>query len=169
MTADSGDIQGRIVARPRRARRNGLTLIECLVATAILSIVVLGVCYVGVAGQQHLRASDVALRAVRLAEQLMEEVESRSYSGAGSTRSDWHMDDYNGFSESAGTLKDFTGTLYADATDQAYSRSVTVAAGSVTIAELGNFTRAGKTVTVTVRHTGGLQWRVVRFIPQPAN
>ena len=161
----------------RRISRGGLTLVECLVALTVLSVALLAVSYMAVAGHQHVGYADDASRASRLAKDLVEEIVSKAYvepGGAGGfgpesgeTRRDQFddVDDYNGYSESAGRLADPTGARYPDA-EQAFSRSVTVTPTSQAVADLGR-TIAGVTVTVTVRNSPGVQWQVERFIPAP--
>lgn len=137
-------------------------------AMVVLSIAVLGLSYAATAGYQHLQQGENAARAIRLAEHLMEEIASRSYAGSGSSRADWHVQDYDGYLEAAGDLHDFSGKAYP-ASDQRYFRSVSVTADSVTANELGHLTLAGKCVTVTAGLTATSQWQLTRFIPEPVS
>ena len=158
-------------------RRFGLTIVECLIAMTILSMVVLVTCHVLVAGQEHIRYGDRIATAARLGNDMLEEIASREYCDpntptnfgpeAGETRAQFNdADDYNGYAESAGSLRDFAGNVYpADA--QAFSRSVTVTATTQTIADLSR-SFPGLSVVVTVRAANGDQWQFSRFIPEPA-
>ena len=157
--------QHSVILRP--VRRMGLTLVECLLAVLILSVAVLGMSYATTSGHEHLHHSDTRLRAIRVAEHLMEEIQSRPYDGSGGIRSEFCIDDFNGFAEDAGGLADFSNTPY-DEEDQAFSRSATVVAANLVVPELENVIIPGKTVTVTVSSMAGSQWVISRFIPEPA-
>lgn len=162
--------------RPSRTRpghamtfhASGLTLVECMMAMTVLSIAVLGLSYVATAGHQHLQQAENASRAIRLAEHLMEEMASRQFDGNGVSRSDWHLQDYDGFIEASGNLRDFTGTLYPD-DDQRFFRSVSMTDATETVAELGSMTLSGKRVTVTAGLSGSHQWQLIRFFPEPVS
>lgn len=146
----------------------GLTLIECMFATAVLATAVLGLCHVVVAAHAHLQQGEHASRAVRLAEHLLEEIASRPYDTPGASRASWSVADYDGLSEQPGELRDFTGALH-DAKNQMFSRQVTVSPCNTLVPELDNLTLAGMQVEVTVSHEGGMSWRMTRFIPQPVS
>ncbi len=146
--------------------RNALTLVECVLAMVVLSIGVLGMVYATTAGHHHLHGSDLQLRAVRLAEHLLEEIHARPYSGSGIGRASFCVDDYDGFSEDPGQVRSFTGELYGDH-DQIFSRSVTVTAANETVADLDGASIPGKTVTVTVQDSRGVNWSLSRFICEP--
>jgi MSHA pilin protein MshD len=161
---------------PSRFRRGGLTLVECMVALTVLSVALMAVTTLAVAGHQHLGYADETSRASRLAKDLVEEIVSKSYVEPGggvfgpedgeTSRDRFDdVDDYNGYSEPAGRLADPAGAPYGEA-EQAFSRRVAVAVSSETVPELGR-TIAGLTVTVSVRNSRGVQWQVVRFIPAP--
>jgi MSHA pilin protein MshD len=154
-----------------------MTLVECLVATTILSATLLAVSYTVVAGNQNAIAADRASRAARVARDILEEVSSKAYQDPDQTpvfgpepgeiaRAQYDdVDDYNGYAVTAGQLVDATGSLYL-AEDQVFSVSVAVTAGQQNIAELGG-TIDGLLVTVAVRHTSGEQWSFTRYIPKP--
>jgi MSHA pilin protein MshD len=156
----------------------GLSLVECLLAIAILAGTVLAVTYTVVAANHQTRYADRAARAARLGRDLLEEIAARSYAdpnqtpGFGTESGETQrtlfddVDDYNGYQEAAGALKDAGGTLYAT-DDQVFSRAVTVAAASNTLGTLGSF--AGLRVTVVVTHSSGETWTFVCFVPQPAS
>lgn len=152
-----------LATRPRQA---GLMLMECLLAITVLSVAVLGVTYVAVAGQKHLQHSELSVHAIRLAEHLMEEIVSRPYAGSGASRGSWHQLNYHNFTEEPGELEDFTGELYAGL-DQQFSRQVTIASTSISVPQLEGITLAGRTVTIVVTHQQGKHWRISQFIPEP--
>jgi len=135
-------------------------------AIIVLSIAILGIAYTTTAGHRHLQFSDERLRAIRLAEQLMEEIQSRPYSGSGADRSSFSVDGYNGFHESAGALKDFAGVLYGPA-DQNYNRSVDVFVDSKTVVGWEASVIPGKTVVITIQDLNGAEWHLSRFIAEP--
>jgi hypothetical protein len=137
-----------------------------MVAMVILSMAVLAVNYTTTAGHQHLDLSEKRLRAVRLAGDLLEEIVSRPYAGAGADRSTFCVDDYNGFQEAPGELKQASGTLYGGE-DQQCGRVASVTATTITVSELENAVIPGKTVTVTVSDADGHEWELSRFIPEP--
>jgi len=60
--------------RGLRFRRRGITLVETLIASTILASASLTVTYAVVAGQTQARSSESILRAVDLAEDLMDEI-----------------------------------------------------------------------------------------------
>lgn len=143
----------------------GVTLVECLLAMAILAVAVLSLVYTATAGHQHAYHGDTSLRATRLAEQLMEEILSRPYDGSGTDRDDWHLDDYDGFTESAGTLTDGIGSLLP-ADDQTFSWSVSVSSSVQTIGSLDGIDISGKTIVITVQNETGEVWQLCRFLPE---
>jgi hypothetical protein len=75
------------------------------------------------------------------------------------------INDFDGFSQSAGALNDAAGVVY-DAGYQQFSRSVSVTAGSQTVAAFGS-AYAGVTVQVTVTDEAGTTWTVTAFVPEP--
>lgn len=145
-----------------------MTLVESLAALAILSVAILGIAFTATVGHQHSHHGDAMLRAVRLAEHLMEEVISRPYSGSGADRLTFHMDDYDAFEEALGTIRDFNGTLYGP-DDQRFTRSASVNGASHAVPDLGGTTFVGKTIVVTVRDQEGAAWEITRFVPEPAS
>lgn len=160
----SGDIESKLSPSMHR-RCRGITLVESLLAVLILSLAVMGLSYATTAGHQHLQHGDMMLRGTRLAEHLMEEIQSKPYAGTGASRMLYCIDDYHGFTEAAGNLKNVLGELYDEA-DQIFSRSVTVANGTTTIADFENAVIPGKTVVVTVSDGNGASWSLTRFISE---
>jgi len=148
--------------------RAGLTLVECLLAMLILSIAVLGITYATTAGHQHLHYADSSLRAVRLAENLIEEIQSRPYFGHGADRPTFHVDDYDNLHEAPGSLKDCNAVLY-DAADQVFSRSASVTDTTTNVPDLENAAMPCKTVVVTVHDAFGDHWQLSRLIFPPVS
>ena len=164
-----------------RRRQHGLTVVECLIAMTILSVVVLITCHTLAAGHQHVHHGDRIAVASRLGRDLLEEIAARAYrdpavptnfgpeplEGRGTLdANDFDdVDDYHNYTEAAGALKDFAGVAYP-ADHQTCARSVTVTAGSRTITDLAR-TFPGLAVVVTVRSGTGEQWQFSRFIPEP--
>jgi prepilin-type N-terminal cleavage/methylation domain-containing protein len=125
---------------PRRGRR-GFTLLEALLASAILAMVVSAMVMPFAAGAQNDRASACQALAVTLAQDLMEEVLSRPLDdpdGAARTpgpdvgetignRATFdNVDDYDGYVEPAGTVRPVQQTKAADPLAAMLSRSVKV-------------------------------------------
>src|SRR5947208_16939323 len=122
----------------RATSASGMTIVECLWATTILSATMLASTYTVIAGNQQATRADRAARATRLARNLMEEITSMAYqdpvqtpvfgpeTGETSRTIYNDVDDYNGYSEALGALVDCTGTLYPT-NDQQFTRAVTVA------------------------------------------
>lgn len=131
---------------------------------AILAVAVLGLSQLAAAGHAHLKHGDGSLRAIQLAEHLMEEIASRPYDGSGATRADWCMGDYDGFTQEAGEVTDFAGTPYTGA-DASFKRWVSLADASAAVPELGGLVLQGRNVTVHVQETQGNTWQITRFIP----
>lgn len=166
-------------------RRHGLTIVECLVAMTILSVVVLVTCYTLAAGEQHLYEGNRIGTAVRLGRDLLEEIVARDYrdrsttgngNGNGNnlgpesdelTRAQFDdVDDYQNYTEAPGALVGATGALYP-AADQVFRRKVTITKGNLNVTDLGT-QFSGLTVKVIVTAPTGQQWVFQRFIPEPA-
>lgn len=142
----------------------------------VLSLALVAVLSTSVAGQQHLNAADRAMTGTRVGRDLLEEISSLAYEDpaapvvfgaeAGeSGRQTWDdVDDYDGYSEEPGLLRDARGRLYPRES-QEYRRRATVVAQTLNLPQLGAV--PGKLVTVTVGHVRGGEWTHTRFIPQP--
>lgn len=164
-----------MVRKPAQAR--GLTLVEALLAAMILAFSAVAVSQALLAGHQQTQAALHHRRATDLADALMEEILRLPYNdpdGASSPGPEAgetsrllydNIDDYHGFSETAGSVTDVAGAAY-DARYELFSRSVTVTAGSQTVAGLGPAI-TGVTIQVTVTDTAGATWSVQRFVAQP--
>ena len=164
-------------SRLRPFSRRAVTLVEALIAMLILAGAVVAVSQAVLAGQMQSADAVHRRRAVELATTLMEEIVRLPYNdpdGASSpgpeagesNRSAYdNLDDFHGFTEAAGALKDMKGAAY-DSAYQTFSRSVTVVATSVSIAGLGS-AQTGVEITVTVTDATGRTWSVEQFIPEP--
>ena|SRR5687768_6883664 len=158
-------------------RNRGLTIVECLVAMTILSVVVLVTCHTLAAGHEHVHYGDRRSTAVRIGRDLLEEITARPYRDlatpthfgpeTGETmRTDFDdVDDYHGYAEALGALTDFAASAYP-AHDQAFSRNVAVTAATTNVPDLGR-SFSGLSVVVTVQARNGEQWQFSRFIPEP--
>ena len=163
--------------RHRNHCNRGFTLIEVLIASAILSFVTLGIVQAVTAGQARTLDALKRSRAQALAEVLLEEILAKPYAdpeGAAafgpdageSTRADFdNIDDYHGYLESAGSLADHAAVLYPNSY-QSLERSVSVLAVTNSVTDLGG-DHAGVQVTVSVNEPGGRVWSVQRFVPEP--
>jgi prepilin-type N-terminal cleavage/methylation domain-containing protein len=65
--------------RGHRQRTSGFTLAECLIASVVLAIAVLGLCGALAAATRQTEALEVETRCMALAKQLMEEIASRPF------------------------------------------------------------------------------------------
>jgi len=153
--------------RGTRCSRAGLGLIECLLATLVLTVAVLGLALAIGAGRQQVTYAVEEHHATSLAEQLLEEIVARPYAGNGTARSDWCLDDYDGFAEAPGGLMDAQGELLNDEY-QGFARACSVTPGSITLAGLSSGPIPGKNVVVTITGLTGAEWDFERFIPEPS-
>ncbi len=144
----------------------GLTLIECMIAALVLSIAVLGVLMPMITGHRCLQHADLHSRAIRIAENLLEEIVPRPYATGGPTRTEWGVDQYQAFSEQAGNLRDFSGQL-CESEDQLFSRSVTVAPVTTSLAQIGGPDLVGKMVSVRVDGPNDESWTLRRVVLAP--
>jgi len=156
-----------------------LTLVEAVAASIILSVTVVAVAQAIMAGHMQTAEALHRRRAMEMAEALTEEVLRLPYddpdgasnpgpeSGETSRASFDNIDDYHGFTESAGNVSDLAGTVYPIAYDR-FARSVSVVADSQTVTGFGS-AFDGQTVTVTVTDDTGTAWSVSVFVPAPAS
>ena len=161
----------------RRHAQPAFTLIECLMASALLAFVVAAVCQAIVAGQMQTADALHDLRGMAIAEMTMEEILALPYAdpeGAAAagpdsgetTRAAYdNCDDYHGFAQTAGNVTDGTGAVLPSDYDR-FAVSVTAAYGTKTVAGLAT-SMPGLDVTVTVTDTTGREWELQRFIPEP--
>lgn len=160
------------------AGRRGLTLTECMLALVILPLAVTAIAYAITAGQTQSAEALRQERAAMLAEALMEEILAKPYDDPGgvnnlgpesgeTTRTLFdNMDDYNGYTEAPGALKDATGALYPS-DFQRFGRSVTCSYTSITLSGLGSTTN-GLSITVKVTDRGTDVITLTRFVARPS-
>ena len=157
--------------------RGGFTLVEGLVASAILATTAAAVTSAIMSGQMLTYEALHNQRATALAEALIEEILAQPYNDpdgdviagpdAGeSGRSDFDAaDDFHGFSEAAASLADAQGTLLPDE-HQRFSRSVTAVYESRTVSGF-SAPIPGLTLQVAVQDQRGTTWTLTRFITEP--
>ncbi|MEM6749550.1 MAG: hypothetical protein AAGA57_03265 [Planctomycetota bacterium] len=166
-------------AARRRGRPHGFTLLEVLIGSVILAAIVLTIGGSITAGQQQgLSGLEQAYR-MELVENTADRVLALPYNdpegdtAAGPDTGETTallfdaLDDYHGWSESAGSLTTSAGAALPTPY-QGLSRSVTVADASVSVATMGG-SIAGKEVTVTVTDADGVSAVVRRFVAEPSS
>ncbi len=131
------------------------SLVESLIASAVLVLVVLAVVSSIMASQASASQALHSQRAIRLAEEMIERILAVPYANIVS---------FNGFLEAPGAVKDIAGNLYPS-DYQVFKRQVATQSLSQSVSGLGT-PIVGTTVTVTVEDTKGTKWVVSRFIPQ---
>jgi MSHA pilin protein MshD len=168
--------RARFIGLRKPKRRRGISLAECLIALTILPLAVTAIAYAIVSGQQESVEALRQERAAVLAEALMEEILADAYADpqgavtlgpdAGETARNLYdnMDDYHGFSETAGAVKNAAAVLYPSAY-QSLSRSVSCEAASQTL--LG-ITKSGLSITVSVADAKGTVLSLTRFVSNPS-
>lgn len=146
-------------------------------ASTILALCVLAITHAVTAGQEQTHFAMHEMRAMSLAEALMEEIQDLPYNDpdgasvagpeAGESSPDLfdNADDLHGFTESAGEIADMTGNPYPAAFSR-FSRSVTAAYATLSLPTLGNVN--GLNVTITIGDGTGKTWTLQRFIPEPS-
>ena len=151
---------------------------EVMFAVLVLGFAFAALTQAIVSGQAHTYEAMHASRAISLAEAMIDEVLSKPYDdpegeeGVGpDTDEDSrdlfdNADDYGGYSEVAGGLRDQSLTLYPELY-QVFSRSVTASYTTVSLPDLGG-DHDGLTVTVTVTDRAGRAWEISRFIREPS-
>ncbi len=145
-------------------------------ASTILALSVLAITHAVTAGQEQTHYAMHEMRAMSLAEALMEEIQDLPYndpdgaSVAGpesgeSTRSQFdNCDDFHGFAETAGQVKDQSGTSYPSEFSK-FTRSVTASYATLSLPTVGSTN--GLNVTITIGDGTGKTWTLQRFIPEP--
>jgi len=148
----------------------GFTLIEALLASVILTLVVGAILMPFTAGAQNAVQNAREVLAANLAQELMEEILSKSFNdpdgtNAGETnRMKWDdMRDYNNFSESQGNIKNLSGEIFTDPLASNMSRTAKVESVYVAGQDTSNpptFLR----ITVEVRYKGQVIKRISRLV-----
>ncbi len=159
------------------AADHGFTLMEVMFAVMVLAFSVAALTQAVVSGQSHTYEAMHASRAVALAEAMIDEVLSKPYDDpegdlaagpdAGETSRGLfdNADDYDGFTEAAGAVRDQSLTAYPQLY-QRFGRAVTTTYSTVTLSDLGG-DHDGLSVTVTVTDQSSRAWTVSRFIQEP--
>ncbi len=166
------------VASRVERQRGGFTLPEVLMASAILAFAVTAIGYAISTGQAQTYNALHELRALSLAEAMMEEIVAKPYfdpdgaaatpgpDGGESLRAYFdNCDDYDGLTEPLGEVTDADGEAYPSSF-ASFGRSVTAVYESMNFASMGG-SIDGLTVTVTVTDHRGRTWQAIRFIPEP--
>ena len=166
------------IAMKHATRKIAITLAESMIAMTVLLIIVVAVCTAISSGGMQMYESLNAQRAISLAEELAESVLALPYNdpngpsnpgpepGETDVSKFDNADDFHGYKESPGQLKDAAGDLYPSEY-QVFSREVTAEYTSQTISGLG--TLPGLNVTVTVKDKKGRTWTLRRFMPESAH
>jgi len=148
----------------------GFTLIEALLASVILALVVGAILIPFTAGAQNAVQNAREVLAANLAQELMEEILSKSFNdpdgtNAGETnRMKWDdMRDYNNFSESQGNIRNLNGEIFTAPSAANMSRTARVE--SVYVA--GQATSNPPTflrITVEIRYKGQVIKKISRLV-----
>lgn len=165
----------RILVR-KSMRSRAFSLVEALLASMILAFSAVAVSHALLAGHMQTDAAMQHSRAMDLAGAMMEEVLRLPYGDpdgsssmgpeSGETNRTLYdnVDDYDGFSQSAGAVTDFAGDLY-EPTYQDFDSAVTVTTDPQNVAGLGGAIN-GVTILVTITDSTGTTWTVQRFVPE---
>lgn len=157
-------------------RSRGFSLVEALLASMILAFSAVAVSHALLSGHQLTEAALHHSHAMDLAGAMVEEVLRLPYddpdgssnmgpeSGESNRTLYDNVDDYHGFSQSAGAVADFAGDLYEPAY-QDFNREVTVTTSSQNVVGFGGAID-GVTIQVTITDTAGTAWTVQRFVPE---
>lgn len=152
----------------------GFTLLEALLASAVLAMAIAAITMPFTASVQQQRFDARRSSAVTLAQEMMEEILSKSFSvqgepsvpgpETGETRMTFdHFDDYDGYIEPAGQLIDSQGQPITDIAAEGLSRHVTASYVYVS----GQATSGDPTfirIVVEVKHQQDVLVRLTRLI-----
>ena len=113
---------------------HAFTLLESLLASSLLATAVVGIIVPFVAGAQNQRDDSRRTLATSLAQELMEEILTKSFNDQGvgpetgeNSRSSFNcINDYNNYTESAGHILDNCGNIVTDPAAVGLSRNVSV-------------------------------------------
>lgn len=166
------------MATPASHPAHGFTLVEVLIASAVLAFVVAAFTQAIVTGQAHAYTAVQQTRAISAAEALMAEIATKNYFSTDDTELDLgpesgetravgfdEIDDYHGYAEATGTLTDAQDTAYPTEYSR-LSRSVSVAPASNATTVFGS-SYSGVWVTITVTDSQGPSWELQRFFFEP--
>lgn len=153
-----------------RKLRAGVTLLECLLAAVVLAMTTSAMIFPFAAGAQCSAQDARQALGVTLAQDLMEEILSKSFSDPGGTpqregsRGAWDdITDYDGYAESAGCITSFDGSTITDKSAAGMTRHCSVQGVYVTgqdTSEEPSFMQ----VEVSVKHQGREMMKLTRLV-----
>jgi prepilin-type N-terminal cleavage/methylation domain-containing protein len=120
MARPTPDINPAVLLRRQLPGRRGFTLAECLIASVVLAVTVLGICGALTAAAHQTEAMEVDARAVSIAREMMEQIAARPFdppasgdqpgwlSGNHSTNTFDNIADYNGLTQDSTAPVDAT-------------------------------------------------------------
>ncbi len=146
----------------RRCR--AVTLVECVIAAAMLSLAVVGLASSLGSSVGNIDRSAKRLEAARLAERLIDEITTRPVASMGGQRSNWGVEDYHGLYETPGTLTEASGKLCVPR-DQIYTRRASVEPCHLPDLSGGTQQYAGRRVTVHVESPDDWTVSLTRCVP----
>ncbi len=149
------------IVRQRRPSRHryGFTLLEAMMASAILLVAVFGVMAAITSGQQHAYEAQQRVGATFAAEALLERIVSESYDA---------LPGWNGHVEPVGSMVDHDGQPLPESFSM-LGRDVEVTTSLETIPDLG-IQILGRTVAVRAFNPNGRVMADLRqFVPEPAS
>lgn len=140
----------------------GVTLVEAMIALAVLAVGVTGTMHaINAAASQSGRCAG-RLEQIRLAEDLLEEVGAQAFAPSGVGRCCWGVLGFDGFSEPAGGLVDAAGRPYPDRA-QRFTRSVSVSAHTEALPIVG-VSVTGALVRISVTESAGSEYTLEAFV-----
>jgi hypothetical protein len=160
-----------------RIRRKSFTLAESLIAAAVLAMGVVAISLAMSAGHMQSHYATRGQQGMLLAEEMAELIVTKPYydpegssalgpdAGESSVLAFDNVDDFHGYVEAAGALRDGTGHLYPDEY-QVFGRQVIISPETRNVAGLG-VAIPGLTVTVKAQDPDGPSYAVTRFVPEP--
>ncbi len=149
----------------------GFTLIESLLASAVLAIAVTAIFHAITHGQSRAYDALHETQVTFLAESMIEEIMALSYTDTGesaNSRGFNDISDYNAYDESTaeGTVVDLQGNPFPNEY-QKYTRNVAVT--PITLNLFGE-NQNGKRISITVTNSiNGRAWTFTRDVPEPAS
>ena len=161
--------------RPHNERGRGFTLIEALMASAVLAMAITAITMPFAAGAKNEQVDARQTVAVGLAQEMTEEILSKPFDDPNQTSTPGpepaetsrrrfdNVDDYDGYSEAPGGIEDVNGIVIMDGAAAGLSRHVSAEYYYVTGQDMGKeptFIR----VTVEVRHNGNPLVTVTRLV-----
>ena len=160
---------------PHNERGRGFTLIEALMASAVLAMAITAITMPFAAGAKNEQVDARQTLAVGLAQEMMEEILSKPFDDPNETstpgpeatetsrRRFYNVDDYNGYSEASGAIEDINGIVITDGAAAGLSRDVSAEYFYVTGQDMGKKSTFVR-VTTAVRHNGNPLVTVTRLV-----